>query len=142
MAGRVEEDIVRSAAWAVLGALGLGLLAGAVGLVGVSVGAASLSVGGSVLGRTLLGLLVVAFVALVLARRGPWEWLPPILGVLAGGFLLDPLVYTAGATAGGPLFGVPLTGSTPLGLALDLAVWLGVGAAAALLGFRSRDDLV
>ncbi|NHA69450.1 hypothetical protein [Phycicoccus flavus] len=132
--------MVRGIVWSVLGAVVVGALAGVLGTIGLSVGASGLSVGGSVLGRSVLTLVAVAFLAVLLARRGPWPWLVPPLGVLAAGYALDPLTWTVGADAGGALFGRWLTGSVPVGLVVDLLVWLAVAAGAALLGLRTRED--
>ncbi|MGL4742801.1 MAG: hypothetical protein ACRCXL_00220 [Dermatophilaceae bacterium] len=130
---------VRDVMWAVFGAAVVGLGTGALGLLGIVAGSSSLSVGWSVTGRTVLTLAGLALIALLMARRGPWEQAAPVVAVAAVGMTLDPLTWTAEATAGGPLLGIHLTGSSPVGLALDAVVWLGVATGAAVAGVRSRD---
>lgn len=131
---------IRTVLWAVLGAVVIGMVTGVLGLLGVMAGSSSLSVGWSVAGRTVLTLVGLALLVLLLARRGPWEWLVPVVAVAAVGLALDPLTWTAGADAGGPLFGVALTGSTVLGLLVDAVVWLLVSTGAAWAGIRTRED--
>ena len=117
----------------VLGALLMAVTASVLGLVGTAVGGPTLDVTLSVVGRTVLTLLGLAAVALACARRAPWT--SPLGAVMAlsvmatGGYLADVWTWTAGAPAGGALFGVALSGSSAVGVALDLAVWVLVVAA-------------
>ncbi|MGL4175853.1 MAG: hypothetical protein ACRCSN_07215 [Dermatophilaceae bacterium] len=131
---------MRDVLWAVVGAAAVGLGTGVMGLLGITAGSSSLSVGWSVAGRTVLTLAGLALLVLLLARRGPWEWAAPVVAVAAVGMTLDPLTWTAGATAGGPLLGIHITGSAVLGMVLDALVWLGVATAVAVVGLRTRED--
>ncbi|MBR7742648.1 hypothetical protein KC207_05020 [Phycicoccus sp. BSK3Z-2] len=130
----------RHVLWAVGGVVAVGVVVGILGTVGVVAGSSALSVGSAVVLRTVLSLLGLGFVVVVLARRGPWDRPLPLVGVAAGGLLLDPLLWSATAEAGGPLFGVALTGSTVAGLLLDVVVWLGLAAGTALVGLRGHDE--
>jgi hypothetical protein len=94
-----------------------------------------------VVGRAVLSLAAVAMLVLPLARRGPWESVLPVLVVAAAGLVLDPLLWTARASAGGALAGVPMTASTLVGVVVDAVIWLLVSAGVALVGVRSREDL-
>jgi hypothetical protein len=132
---------MRSVVWAVLGAVVIGVGTGLLGMVGVAAGSASLSVTWSVAGRAVLSLAALVMLVLLVARRGPWESVPPVLLVAAAGLVLDPLLWTATASAGGALAGVPLTGSTLVGVVVDAVLWLLVSAGVTLVGVRSRDDV-
>lgn len=129
----------RSVLWVVLGGVVAAVVCAALGVVGISAGATSLSTTGAVVGRSVLSLAALAVVVLLVVRRGPWSPLPAWLGLGLIAFVLNPLTWTAGADAGGALFGVAVTGSTWPGTLLDLVVWLGVTAGAAVLAERSLD---
>ena len=131
---------MRTAGWVVAGPGRRRFRRGLLGILGLTVGASTTSVAGSVAGRTVLTLVALALVALLVSRRGPWWWWAPPVAVLTAAMALDPLTWTASARAGGPLFGVWATGSAPLGLALDLLVWLLVAPGAVALGLRTRED--
>lgn len=130
---------MRTTGWAGLCLLG-GLGAGLLGVLGLAVGASTTSVVASVVGRSVLTLVGLAVVALVVGRRGPWWSAVVPVALLTGAVVLDPLTWTATAAAGGPLFGVWLTGSTSLGTVLDVVVWFVVVCGAVLLGLRGRED--
>ncbi|MBK8730798.1 MAG: hypothetical protein IPM00_16290 [Tetrasphaera sp.] len=117
----------------------LAVVGGLMGFVGVATGASSLGVGRAVLGRTVLTLVGLATVTHLLVRgvRAPlWIWAASAAVALA----LNPLVWTAGASAGGALFGIWLTGSAWAGLPIDLLVWTGVVTVVAHLASRSSVD--
>lgn len=130
----------RSLLWVVLGGIAAAVATAVVGIIGITAGASSLSTTGAVLGRTVLSLAALAFIVLIVVRRAPWNPAYVWVGMGLIALLLNPLTWTSGADAGGALFGVAATGSTWLGLLVDLVVWLAVAGGVALLAERSLDD--
>lgn len=123
---------------AVVGVI-LGVMTGLLGLLGAAMGSGSLEVRTAVLGRTgltLVGLVAGLFLAARWAPRSPWR---AALSTILLAYLVDPFTWTSGAPAGGALFGVPVTGSTVVGVIVDALVWLLAGVAAVVMADLSQD---